>query len=199
MERSVGRRRGLPRGSRTNSRPDDRAAARHRRGRVGHHLLSRRRHDPVRTATSRRALAAFEDPAVGMLTSRVFPRYEVEPSGGDREARAHAGDQPSSWRQGARLGCDRHGGRNHRGGDVDPAAGAGSAALDRRDAWLWLPDRTGTSLSSGGDIEFGAMVGAAGFRRLYVPELRLEHRIPAGARPDGGTSSGSSRASCAAT
>ena len=46
--------------------------------------------------------------------------------------------------------------------------------------WLWLPDRTGTSLSSGGDIEFGVMVGAAGFRRLYVPELRLEHCIPAG-------------------
>jgi hypothetical protein len=35
-------------------------------------------------------------------------------------------------------------------------------------------------LSSGGDIELGVMVGAAGFRRLYVPELRLEHRIPAG-------------------
>ena len=55
-----------------------------------------------------------------------------------------------------------------------------AGALDRRDAWLWLPDRTGTALSSGGDIEFGVMVGAAGFRRIYVPELRLEHCIPAG-------------------
>jgi hypothetical protein len=53
------------------------------------------------------------------------------------------------------------------------------AALERPEAWLWVSDRTGDALSSGGDIEWGVMVGAAGFRRIYVPELRLDHLIPA--------------------
>ena len=123
-------------------------------------------------------LGAFEDPAVGLLTSRVFPRYEVIPS-------------PAIAKREHMLAI------NHRLGDkaldwgatatVAATIGAGmwirrqalARALARRDAWLWLPDRQGTSLSSGGDIEFGVTVGAAGFRRLYVPELRLEHCIPA--------------------
>jgi glycosyltransferase involved in cell wall biosynthesis len=124
-------------------------------------------------------VAAFEDPRVGMLTSRVFPRYEVEPSAAIAK-REHMlainhrlGDKTLDW--GATA-------------TVAPTIGAGmwirrqalASALERRDAWLWLPDRKGTSLSSGGDIEFGVMVGAAGFRRIYVPALRLEHHIPAG-------------------
>jgi glycosyltransferase involved in cell wall biosynthesis len=124
-------------------------------------------------------VAALADPTVGMLTSRVFPRYEVQPSAAivKREhmlaINYRLGDKPLDWRATATVG---------------PTIGAGmwirrqalAAALDHRDAWLWLPDRTGTALSSGGDIEFGVMVGAAGFRRLYRPELRLEHHIPAG-------------------
>lgn len=124
-------------------------------------------------------VAAFEDPGVGMLTSRVFPRYEIEPPAAIAK-REHMlainhrlGDKILDW--GAT-------------GTVAPTIGAGmwirrqalASALERRDAWLWLPDRKGTALSSGGDIEFGVMIGAAGFRRLYVPALRLEHHIPAG-------------------
>lgn len=124
-------------------------------------------------------VAAFRDPGVGMLTSRVFPRYEVEPS-------------PAIAKREHMLAI------NHRLGDsvldwgatatVAPTIGAGmwlrrqalATALAQRDKWLWLSDRKGTSLSSGGDIEFGVMAGAAGYRRIYVPELRLEHCIPAG-------------------
>lgn len=123
-------------------------------------------------------IAAFEDPTVGMLTSRVFPRYEVEPSPAIAR-REHMlainrllGDQQLDW--GAEA-------------TVAPTIGAGmwlrrqaiQAALEQRERWLWLSDRKGASLSSGGDIEFGVMVGAAGFRRIYVPSLRLEHLIPA--------------------
>ena len=114
-----------------------------------------------------------------MLTSRIFPRYEVEPSAAIAKREHMLAINYRLGDKGPRLGCNRNGGPNHWRGDVDRRQ-ALAAALDRRDAWLWLPDRTGTSLSSGGDIEFGAMVGAAGFRRLYVPELRLEHCIPAG-------------------
>jgi glycosyltransferase involved in cell wall biosynthesis len=124
-------------------------------------------------------IAAFEDPGLGMLTSRVFPRYEVEPS-------------PAIARREHMLAI------NHRLGDkaldwgatatVAPTIGAGmwirrqalARVLDGRETARWLPDRKGASLSSGGDIELGVMVGAAGFRRVYLPELRLEHCIPAG-------------------
>lgn len=124
-------------------------------------------------------VAAFADPGVGMLTSRVFPRYEVEPSAAIAK-REHMlainhrlGDQVLDW--GATA-------------TVAPTIGAGmwirrqalARVLDGRETPGWLPDRTGTALSSGGDIELGVMVGAAGFRRLYVPALRLEHCIPAG-------------------
>jgi hypothetical protein len=114
-----------------------------------------------------------------MLTSRVFPRYEVQPSPAIAR-REHMlainhrlGDAPLDWGAGA---------------TVAPTIGAGmwirrqaiQAALESPAAWLWLADRTAGALSSGGDIEFGVMVGAAGYRRLYVPGLRLEHHIPAG-------------------
>jgi glycosyltransferase involved in cell wall biosynthesis len=122
-------------------------------------------------------VAAFADPSVGLLTSRVFPRYEVAPSPAIAK-REHLlainyrlGDERIDWGATATMA---------------PTIGAGmwirrqalAPARSRRDGWLWLPDREGKSLTSGGDIEFGVMVGAAGFRRLYVPELRLEHCIP---------------------
>ena len=124
-------------------------------------------------------VAAFDDPTVGMLTSRVFPRYEVEPSAAIVK-REHMlainyrhGDRALDWGANATVAATI-------GAGMWIRRQALAAALDRRDAWLWLPDRTGTVLSSGGDIEFGVMVGAAGFRRIYVPDLRLEHCIPAG-------------------
>ena len=123
-------------------------------------------------------VAAFEDPTVGMLTSRVFPRYEVEPSAAIAK-REHMlainyrlGDKALDWGATATVAATIGAGMWIRRQALAPAR-------DRREAWLWLPDRTADALSSGGDIEFGVMVGAAGFRRLYVPELRLEHCIPA--------------------
>ena len=41
-----------------------------------------------------------------------------------------------------------------------------------------MPDRVGQGLVSGGDIELGVLIGKAGYRRAYVPSLRLVHEIP---------------------
>jgi glycosyltransferase involved in cell wall biosynthesis len=124
-------------------------------------------------------VAAFEDPRVGMLTSRVYPRYEVEPSAAivKREhmlaINHRLGDTAFDWGASATVAGTIGAGMWLRRQALAPA-------LERRGEWQWLPDRTGGALCSGGDIEFGVMVGAAGFRRLYLPDLRLEHRIPAG-------------------
>jgi hypothetical protein len=39
--------------------------------------------------------------------------------------------------------------------------------------------RKGKELSSGEDLEFGILVGAAGYKRIYVPGLKVDHAIPA--------------------
>jgi GT2 family glycosyltransferase len=124
-------------------------------------------------------VAAFDDPRVGMLTSRVFPRYEVQPSAAIAK-REHMlainhrlGDKPFDWGATATVAGTIGAGMWIRRQAV-------AAALERCDERRWLPDRTGAALQSGGDIEMGVMVGAAGFRRLYLPTLRLDHHIPAG-------------------
>ncbi len=43
-----------------------------------------------------------------------------------------------------------------------------------------LPDRTGGNLISGGDIEIGIWTGRLNYRRVYAPNVRLNHHIPAG-------------------
>lgn len=121
-------------------------------------------------------VAAFADPSVGLLTSRVFPRYRAAPSPAV-EKREHLlainhrlGDEPLDWGAGA---------------TVAPTIGAGLWV--RRSAFLAaqgtvdgqvLSDRVAGSLASGGDVELGVAIGRAGFRRMYVPCLRLWHLIP---------------------
>jgi hypothetical protein len=117
-------------------------------------------------------VAAFGEAGVGLLTSRVFPRYEAEPAPAMRR-REHLlainhllGDEVLDWGATASLA---------------PTLGAGlwvrKTAFERAASGR-LPDRLPGSLSSGGDMELGVAIGGAGFRRLYVPCLRLWHVIP---------------------
>ncbi len=121
-------------------------------------------------------VAALADPTVGLLTSRVFPRYREVPSPAV-ERREHLlainhrlGDEVLDWGAAA---------------TVAPTIGAGlwvrRAAFDAARsgaAGQVLSDRMPGSLASGGDVELGVAVGRAGFRRVYVPCLRLWHLIP---------------------
>jgi hypothetical protein len=42
---------------------------------------------------------------------------------------------------------------------------------------VMLSDRKGSSLACGGDIEIGFLLGQAGFKRVYCPQLILRHII----------------------
>lgn len=124
-------------------------------------------------------IAAFMDPQVGLLISRLFPKYEVQPTASitRREhllaINSRFGDQRLEWT---------------RRDEVAPTITAGMWV--RRSAFLhavpWqnperlLADRQGKALTGGGDIEFGYLIGHAGYKRVYLPELRLIHHIPAG-------------------
>ncbi|HZI14595.1 MAG TPA: glycosyltransferase [Myxococcus sp.] len=122
-------------------------------------------------------LAFFEDPKVGVVVSRIYPRYEVEPP-------------PSIARREHLLAI------NHRLGDAPVDFGAQPTFAPTIGAGLWLrraavleavpwqtpeqllPDRLGTQLLSGGDIELGFLLGKAGHERRYGPTLKLWHIIP---------------------
>lgn len=123
-------------------------------------------------------LALFEeDPAVGLVISRLYPRYEVPP--------------PRSIERREHLLAI-----NHRMGDEPVDFGAEATIAPTIGAGLWLrraafleavpwrtperlmPDRLGTQLLSGGDIEFGFLMGKAGYRRVYSPKLKMWHIIP---------------------
>jgi glycosyltransferase involved in cell wall biosynthesis len=119
--------------------------------------------------------AAMADPGVGVLTSRVYPEYLAPPPAAV-ERREHLlainhrlGDEVVDWGPGA-----------------TPVPTLGAGMWVRRSAFLAaagaqvLSDRTGGTLASGGDIEIGVALGRAGFRRLYLPALRLRHLIPPG-------------------
>jgi glycosyltransferase involved in cell wall biosynthesis len=124
------------------------------------------------------ALKAFSDPATGLLVSRIYPKYETAPP-------------PSVARREHLLAIN-----NKLGDDViewgptptlAPTIGAGMWI--RREAFLsavsWRTpqsawsDRKGNSLVSGGDIEIGFQIGKAGYKRVYWPDLKLWHHIPA--------------------
>ncbi|GEN05415.1 Glycosyl transferase family 2 [Myxococcus fulvus] len=122
-------------------------------------------------------LAHFEDAGVGMVVSRIYPRYETPPP-------------PSISRREHLLAI------NHRMGDalidfgaeatLAPTIGAGlwmrrSAILDAvpwRTPERLMPGRLGKLMVSGEDIELGYLLGKAGHRRIYGPTLKVWHVIP---------------------
>ena len=123
-------------------------------------------------------IAAFADESLGMAISRVRPRWETAPPPSVTR-RLHllaindfyVGDEPVDY-----------------GAAATPAPTIGAGLWVRRSAFLkavpWehpemlMPDRVGQHLVSGGDIELGVLIGKAGYRRAYVPSLRLVHEIP---------------------
>jgi glycosyltransferase involved in cell wall biosynthesis len=121
---------------------------------------------------------AFADPSVGLVISSVRPSWERMPP-------------PAALRRQHLFAVNEYLGSNRVdfGGSpsISPTISAGMWV--RRDAFLasvpcdqperLLPDRIGNSLACSGDIEFGILIGRAGYRRIYVPELRLLHLIPA--------------------
>lgn len=124
------------------------------------------------------AIAAFSDESIGLLVSRVYPRYESTSPTPSMERREHLlainrkmGDDWVEWEAAATTA---------------PTLGAGMWV--RRTAFLnavpWqtpevmLSDRKGSTLASGGDIEIGFLLGQAGFKRVYCPQLVLHHVIP---------------------
>jgi glycosyltransferase involved in cell wall biosynthesis len=120
-------------------------------------------------------LRAMPQEDIGLLISRIFPRYQADPPPSVRR-REHLlaindrqGNEPKEFASDATLA---------------PTIGAGMWV--RRDACLraltehgtLMSDRVGQQLYSGGDIELGLRIGRMGLKRLYVPGLVLHHHIP---------------------
>jgi glycosyltransferase involved in cell wall biosynthesis len=126
----------------------------------------------------RNGIDAMADSGVGLLMSCVTPQWEAKPPPSIIRrswifaASSNLGDTPIDF-------------GSH--GSLAPTVGAGLWV--RRNVFLavvpWqhpeavLSDRRGDALSSGQDIEIGLMIGRAGYRRLYLPQLKLYHLIPA--------------------
>lgn len=122
-------------------------------------------------------IAALSDRAVGVLISRIYPEYELPPPSSivKREhllaINCRLGDESIEW-----------------GPDAVFAPTVTAGMWVRREVFLkavpwWDPDqlladRKGGSLACGGDIEIGYLIGRAGYKRVYTPELRLLHHIP---------------------
>jgi len=125
------------------------------------------------------AIAAFSDEAIGILVSKISPYYELVSPPPSMERREHLlainykmGDAPVVWEPTATIA---------------PTIGAGMwvrrtaflAGVPWQTPQLLLTDRKGNSLASGGDIELGFLLGKAGYKRVYCPQLKLRHVIPA--------------------
>lgn len=123
------------------------------------------------------AIAAFSDESIGMLVSRVHPHYESASPTASMERREHLlainqkmGDACVEWEATATMA---------------PTLGAGMwvrrraflAAVPWQTPEVMLSDRKGSSLACGGDIELGFLLGKAGFKRVYCPQLILRHVI----------------------
>jgi hypothetical protein len=52
------------------------------------------------------------------------------------------------------------------------------AAVGIRHNYEYMAGRQGSQLTGGEDIELGILIGREGFRRLFVPQLKLTHLIP---------------------
>ncbi len=117
------------------------------------------------------------NPDVGLLVSRVRPRYEAVP-------RPSVAKREHLFAVNYRLGDARI--DLGASGTLAPTLGAGMwlrrsaflAAVPWQHTELLISDRIGSALVSGNDIEIGFLLGRAGFRRLYCPELELVHAIP---------------------
>ena len=124
------------------------------------------------------AISKFSDESIGLLVSRVYPHYESANPTPSMERRAHLlainykmGDACVEWDRTATMA---------------PTLGAGMwvrrtaflAAVPWQTSDLLLSDRKGSSLACGGDIEIGVLLGKAGFKRVYCPQLILRHVIP---------------------
>ena len=122
-------------------------------------------------------VTALADPTVGILISRIYPVYEQQPPR-SMIKREHLlainfglGEKRIEWDASVAFA---------------PTVTAGMWV--RRQAFLdavpWrypeklLADRKGGSLACGGDIEIGFLIGRAGYKRVYSPNLRLKHYIP---------------------
>jgi glycosyltransferase involved in cell wall biosynthesis len=122
-------------------------------------------------------IRAFDDVAVGLVVSRVYPDFETKPPF-SVERRQHLFAVNKDLGEAVIELTD--------GASFAPTLGAGMWL--RREVFLtavpWqepgrlLSDRSGRHLSSGGDIEIGHLIGRTGFKRIYDPELRLSHSIP---------------------
>jgi glycosyltransferase involved in cell wall biosynthesis len=125
----------------------------------------------------RSGIEEFADKSVGMVISRVLAQWSAPPPPAiARRSWLYAitdnlGNQPIDF--GAT-------------GSIAPTVTAGMwlrrealgaiASEQERDT---MAGRSGDSLSCGEDIELGILIGAAGYRRIYAPRLRLEHLISA--------------------
>jgi GT2 family glycosyltransferase len=126
----------------------------------------------------RNGIDAMADSGVGLLVSCVIPQWEAEPPPSIARrswlfaASSNLGDSPIDF-------------GSH--GSLAPTVTAGLWV--RRNVFLavvpwqhpeaFLSGRRGDALSCGEDIEIGLMIGRAGYRRLYLPQLKLYHLIPA--------------------
>ncbi|HUQ72503.1 MAG TPA: glycosyltransferase, partial [Planctomycetaceae bacterium] len=132
----------------------------------------------IREEYLRRGVGYFEDDRLGVLVSRVSPRFAaaVPPSIVRRQyllaINDSLGDAPIVWEP-----------------DVAWCLTLGAGLWVRKSVFLEiysdppkaiLPDRTGRQLISGGDIEIGIWAGRLDYRRAYAPDVRLDHHIPVG-------------------
>jgi glycosyltransferase involved in cell wall biosynthesis len=132
---------------------------------------------PEKNYVAEGVAALSENSAIGLLVSRIIPKYEIPPppSVAKREyllaINQKLGDEIIDWGAVATLA---------------PTIGAGLWL--RREAFFsavpWqnperlMHDRFKNRLTSGGDIEMGWLIGKAGYKRVYWPRLRVWHIIP---------------------
>ena len=123
-------------------------------------------------------IAYFDDDRLGVLVSRITPRFDVPPPASNVR-RPHLlsindalGNDQILWEP-----------------DVAWCPTLGAGLWVRKAVFLMiysdppravLADRTGKKLVSGGDIEIGIWAGRLGYRRVYAPDVRLDHHIPVG-------------------
>jgi glycosyltransferase involved in cell wall biosynthesis len=123
--------------------------------------------------------ALRDRPDVGLLVSRLRPRFERTPPRAVRRRQHLFAINEALGPEAIDFGPVA---------TLAPTLGAGLWV--RRAAFLaaipWetpermIPDRVGATLLSGNDVEIGYLMGRAGHGRLYVPLLELDHLIPEG-------------------